>query len=287
MRRWIAAVALTGAVALGLTGCGLPDGVDGKLADDWAPISAPEGFTPEAGTCHTSFDETGYLSSYHPVDCGTPHKTETVFVGSLDAVPVVPAVGSGSYQQAYKVCDGKTSEFLGANWHDGRVWFGMTFPSGPAWKGGVHWFRCEVVELEEIFGDEVTRTGSLKGELARAGSAIRLGCFNYSSGDNIVPVVCTKKHNAEYAGSIVIGSYAAAKNRNTMITQCRKQIAVYVGMRYTSDMRYRVGVFWDPMTASEFKVGDRRVRCYAWFSPDTKTKSIKGAGASALPINYA
>jgi len=58
-------------------------------------------------------------------------------------------------------------------------------------------------------------------------------------------------------------------------------------MKYTSDMRYRVGVFWDPMSEAEYAAGDRKVRCYAWFDPDTKRSSIKGAGAKALPIHYA
>ncbi|WP_027343028.1 septum formation family protein [Hamadaea tsunoensis] len=286
MRRWISAAALLGAVAFVAAGCGLPAGVDGKLADGWAPIAAPQGFTPDAGTCHASFEETGYLSSYNPIDCGQSHKTETVFVGQLTTASV-PAAGSADRVKAFQECQGKVNEFLGAEWHDGRVWIGLTFPSDAAWSGGAHWYRCEVSELEEVFGDDVARTGSLKGELAKPGSAVHLGCFNYASGGDLKPIACASKHNAEYVGSIAISSQAQSANRDTMITNCRKQIAAYAKMKYSSDMRYRVGEFWDPVSVTEFNGGDRRVRCYAWFSPDTKTKSIKGAGAGALPIHYA
>lgn len=286
MRRWMAAVALAGAAALGLTGCGLPDGVDGKIADGWAAIPAPKGFTPDAGTCHTSYAETGYLSSYKPVECTTSHKAETVYVGTADSLSAPPKEGTADYLKLAQTCEAKVNEFLGADWHDGKVWFGLTFPSAAAWTGGAHWFRCEVVELEEIFGDDVARTSSLKGGLA-AGSPTRLGCFTYSSGKSPAPVACTTRHNAEYVGSVAVASHAAATNRTSMIKACHQKIAAYVGMKYDGNMKYRVGTFWDPMSATEFAAGDRKVRCYAWFSPDYKTKSIKGAGSKALPIQYA
>jgi hypothetical protein len=287
MRRWMASVVLAGAAALGLAGCGLPEGVDGKIADGWAAFPAPQGFTPQAGACHTAYAETGYLSSYKPVDCSASHKTETVYVGTADALATVPRHGSADYLKLVQTCEAKVSEFLGADWHDGKVWFGLTFPSAAAWAGGAHWYRCELAELEEVFGDEVNRTGSLHGELAKAGSAVRLGCFSYASGRSLTPVACTQKHNAEYAGSVAMPSFAAVKDRAKMVKACHQRIAAYAGMKYSSDMKYRVGVFWDPMSAAEYAAGDRKVRCYAWFSPETKTSSIKGAGAKALPIHYA
>ncbi|NUT32816.1 MAG: septum formation family protein [Hamadaea sp.] len=286
MRRWMAAAALAGAAALALAGCGLPEGVDGKLTDGWAAIAEPKGFTPEAGTCHTSYAETAYLSSYKPVDCTTSHKSETVYVGTAEGLSSVPRKGTSEYVKLAQTCETKVNEFLGADWHDGKVWFGLTFPSVATWLGGAHWYRCEVVELEEVFGDDVARTSSLKGALA-AGSPTRLGCFTYTSGKSPAPVACTARHNAEYVGSVAVGSYAAAKSRNGMIKACHQKIAAYVGMKYDGNMKYRVGTFWDPMTETEFDNGDHKVRCYAWFSPDYKTKSIKGAGSKALPIHYA
>ena len=79
----------------------------------------------------------------------------------------------------------------------------------------------------------------------------------------------------------------AVKDRSKMVKACHQRIAAYAGMKYSSDMKYRVGSFWDPMSETEYAAGDRKVRCYAWFDPDTKTRSIKGAGAKALPIHYA
>ena len=287
MRRWIVAVALAGAATFVLAGCGLPAGVDGKIADQWALPPAPQGFTPEAGTCHTAYAETGYLSSYKPVDCAETHRTETVYVATADTVSEPPKHDSPDYVKLFQTCEAKVNEFLGADWHDGKVWFGLTIPSKEAWTGGAHWYRCELVELEEVFGDEMNRTGSLRGELAKAGSAVRLGCFSYASSRTLTPLAFTKKHNAEYVGSVAMPSFAAVKDKAKMVKACHQRVAAYAGMKYTSDMKYRVGVFWDPMSVEEYAAGDRKVRCYAWFDPDTKSKSIKGAGAKALPIHYA
>jgi len=287
MRRWIAAVVLTCATGLGLAGCGLPDGVDGRLTDQWAALPTPQGFTPTAGTCHSAYAETGYRTSYSPVDCGQSHMTETVYVGSDDSLSAPPKTGTPEYLKVAQVCEGKINEFVGADWHDGKLWFGLTFPSTTAWAGGAHWYRCELVALEEVFGEETTRTGSLKGELVNPASSVRLGCFSYASGKSVAPVACTQKHNAEYVGSVAVSSFAVVKDRTKMIKACHQRIAAYVGMKYSSDMKYRTGVFWDPMTETEYADGDRKVRCYAWFSPDTKTKSIRGAGAKALPVHYA
>ncbi|MCP2325832.1 hypothetical protein HDA40_004339 [Hamadaea flava] len=287
MRRWIATVALAGAAVLGLTGCGLPDGVDGNLTDQWAALPAPDGFTPSADTCHSAYAATGYRSSYQPVDCAQSHMTETVYVGTDDALTSPPKSGTAEYLKLARTCETKVNEFVGGDWHDGKLWFGLTLPTAAAWTGGAHWYRCELITLEQVFGEETTHTGSLKGELTKPGSPIRLGCFSYASGKSVTPVACTAKHNAEYVGSIVVAGFAAANDRTKMIKACHQRIAAYVGMKYSSDMKYRTGVFWDPMTAAEFADGDHKVRCYAWFSPDTKTKSIKGAGAKALPIHYA
>ncbi|NUO61821.1 MAG: septum formation family protein [Hamadaea sp.] len=287
MRRWIATVALAGAVVLGLTGCGLPDGVDGNLTDQWAALPAPEGFTPEAGTCHLAYATTAYRRSYFPMKCDVAHMTETVYVGTTDVLSAPPKAGTADYVKLLQTCETKVNEFVGGDWHDGLLWFGLTLPGVEAWAGGAHWYRCELVTLDQVFGEEGQHTGSLKGELTKPGSPIRLGCFSYASGRSIAPVACTKKHNAEYVGTVAVASYAAAKDRTKMIKACHQRIAAYVGMKYSSDMKYRTGVFWDSLTQTEFANGDHRVRCYAWFSPDTKTKSIKGAGAKALPIHYA
>jgi Septum formation len=287
MRRFIAAVALAGAAVLGLAGCGLPNGVDGNLTNQWAAPPAPEGFTPRAGTCHSAYNETSYRTSYQPIDCGQSHLTETVDVGTADGLSAPPKRGTPDYLKLVQGCEAKVNAFLGADWHDGKIWFGLSFPSSEAWSGGAHWYRCELGVLEEVYGEETYQTGSLHGELTKPASPVRLGCFSYKSGGDITPVACTQKHNSEYVGAVAMPSFAAVKDKNKVITACRQRVAAYVGMKYTSDMKYRTGLFWDPMTEQEYAEGDHKVRCYAWFDPDTKTKSIKGGGAKALPIHYA
>ncbi|NUR72021.1 MAG: septum formation family protein [Hamadaea sp.] len=287
MRRWITAVVLAGATVLGLAGCGLPAGVDGNLTNQWAAMPAAEGFTPSAGTCHLSYATTAYRQSYQPQSCDDAHMTETVYVGTADGLAEPPKSGTADYGKLIQSCEAKVNEFVGGDWHDGRLWFGLTFPGLQTWQGGAHWYRCELLTLDQVLGEETQHTGSLKGELAKPGSTVRLGCFSYTSGKAVTPVACTKKHNAEYVGSVAMPSFAAVKDRAKVIKVCQQRIAAYVGMKYSSDLKYRTGLFWDPMTESEYAAGDHKIRCFAWFSPDTKTKSIKGAGAKALPIHYA
>jgi hypothetical protein len=282
----MAVAALVGAVTVGLAGCGKPTGVDGNLTDDWQAIAAPQGFQPEAGTCHMRYEETGTRSSYDPVECTVQHLTETAYVGTTDASEV-PAPGAAEYETVVKDCETNTAQFLGGDWHDGNLDLAYTFPSDEAWAGGAHWYRCEVIETDAFDGSDKLRPGSLKGELAKADSAVKLRCYSYDGKKDPVAIACAKKHNTEYVGSIPLARQADAEKDATMVKACRVQIAKYVGMAYRSDMNYRVGVFWQYPDADNFAAGDHKVRCYAWFSRKTVTGSLKGKGIKVLPIQYA
>jgi len=300
MRRLLAAAALGAATAALLAGCGNPAGVDGELVDDWAPVSAPTTFTPPSGVCHAQgYADVGYLASFESVDCATGHRTETVhvgaFTGAAAAKPAPPAKGSLDLRAAYRECDAKAREYVGADWRLGRLWLGVVLPSPRAWEGGAKWFRCDLSEMTTVEdnGETVTRTGSLRNVL-KAPSPVSLTCYavkldRQGAIDTMPPADCRKPHNAEFAG-VWTAPYLPYPKKDAdwdrFHTECRKVIAAYVGVPADKDIKFRTGVVSLPGGEDQWQIGNRGVRCYLWISDRTLTASVKGGGAKALPIQF-
>jgi|HigsolmetaAR206D_1030411.scaffolds.fasta_scaffold00212_23 hypothetical protein len=297
MRRWIAALAVAGAVGLGVSGCGAPGGADGNLVDDWAAMGEPTLFTPEARTCHPgSFAETVYLSSYFPVDCSASHQVETIhvgtFTGSLDAT-TPPAAGSAPRRAAYAECDRQARSFLGADWRVARLWLGVAIPSERAWLAGARWFRCDLVEVIEVEenGLPTSRTGSLEGAL-RSPGPLHLTCYAATVDrnrqvDRMPAVDCDKPHNSEFAGVWQapedLGYPDEERDWQAFFDGCYGVVARYVEVPHSS-VRFRTAVVALPARPDDWKAGDRGVRCYLWSSDRRLTRSLKGAGPDGLPI---
>lgn len=299
MRRWFTGLVLAGVVVLLVSGCGLPSGVDGELADDWPAIAAPVPFVPTAGTCHAGdFQPVTQLSSYEPVDCAAEHRLETVHVGTFAATAArdaPPTAGSAESRAAYTACDGRAREFVGDEWRAGRLWLGLSTPSASAWSGGARWYRCDLVELSAVedTGRQVTRRGSLKGALVAADSPLRLTCFNVTLArtgrvDTMPAVDCAKPHNSEFAGVWSAPARLAHPVRDRdwlpFYDGCYQRVAAYAGVPNDRDLRSRTGVVTVPAGANDWKSGDRGVRCYLWADKGRFTRSLKGAGPAGLPV---
>jgi len=300
MRRWTAAFAVGGALALGLTGCGLPAGVDGELTNSWQPIPEPSPFVPPAEVCHPGdFAETAYLSSYSPVDCSAPHRVETVHVGTFGAeaaeATAPPAQGSPEIRVAYAECDSATSEYVGADWRLGRLWVGVAVPSPAAWEGGARWFRCDVTEVTNVEdnGGTASRTASLRDELAEP-SPLHLTCYAVRNDDNgaidTMPAEeCDEPHNAEFAGvwqAPDIEYPTRDRDWNQFHTECRKVIGRYADVPLDGNLQFRTGVISLPGGAAEWAAGNRGVRCYLWLDERNVERSLKDVGTEGLPIQY-
>ncbi|WP_309227398.1 septum formation family protein [Micromonospora thermarum] len=294
-RRWLTAVALGGAVVLALTGCVAPPaGTDGDLVDDWATISAPAAFTPEAGTCHAHVARVGYLGAYDPVPCERPHRVETLHVGTLTGAAAKertpPSPGSAGMRTAHATCDREATRALGADWRSGRVGLSVVFPSPAAWTGGARWFRCDGAEIRSMDDPSVvTRTAGLGRSLAGS-SPLRHTCFNPSLKDDRVtrmtPVSCTRPHHAEFVGVWVAPdtSYAAfTKDDRRVRDGCLALIATYTKVP-RGEVRFRTGSIWYHPLAAEWRDGNRGVQCFLWVSDRDLTRSMKGAGRSGLPM---
>jgi hypothetical protein len=293
MRRRLAAWALA-AAALALASCARPIGVDGDLTDDWPAIGPPTVFLPQAETCHVRFQEVGHLSEYQPVDCGQPHEAETAYVGSFSGPDAdrstPPAAGSPLTRAAYRNCDKRVTDFVGADWRSGRLMMIIVPPSRSGWTGGARWYRCDVMELDGLDDAEfVDRTGSLEGALAGQ-SPLAHRCFKPElAGDDVramEPVDCTKPHRSEFAGVYTAAPDTRynifAKDPDRVHRGCYQVIARFVGV--STDIDERVGSIYYHPSESEWTAGNRGVQCFLWMEDRDLTRSLKGAGPAALPL---
>ncbi|ATO13752.1 hypothetical protein CO540_07870 [Micromonospora sp. WMMA2032] len=295
MRRWWAAVAAGAVAVLALGGCGAPAGVDRDLADDWPAFAAPVGFVPKADVCHPTVADVGYLSGYQPVDCATTHRAETLHVGTLTgpeaARSAPPRGGSAGLRAAHADCARQVTKAVGADWRSGRLQLSVVFPSAPAWSGGARWYRCDVAEVNDLDDGTVTeRQGSLRAAL-KPGSPLALGCFNPKLVKDDIeamrPVACTAKHHAEFVGIWQAPDISYAEFQRTSLRAhkaCRGLIATYAKVPNDGNMQYRAGTIIYHPYEQQWRDGDRGVQCFLWVSDRTLTRSVRGAGAKALPV---
>jgi hypothetical protein len=298
--RWGIGAALS-ALLLSAAGCGLPGGVDGDLTNGWAAMAPATGFEPETATCHgANFNTVGARNTYDEIDCKLQHRTETVYVGTYESPAAdadePPADGSAGARSAYKTCDEKTTTYLGGQWRNARIWIGVTHPTTAAWTGGARWYRCEALELSSVEDDGglVQRVGSLQGVLADGGSELMLGCYAVamdSSGAiaGMPGVACSAKHNGEFVGVWYAKDLAYPKDDAAWTKfhdGCRGLIATFASVPDDKDLQYRTGVISLPGSSDVWRQGDFGVRCYLWLDGTELTATMKGKGATALPVQY-
>lgn len=293
MRRWIAATASVAAVLLLGTGCTTsPPGTDGDITNGWSPIGEPVPFKPAAGTCHEDIGRTAAMADYAPVDCAGVHLSETYHLGAMTGAAAgaddVPSDDSAAARTAYRECSDAAADFVGGPWRTGRIAVNVVWPSRAAWAGGARWFRCDLTEVDLDGRPRAGRRGSMAGALA----ALRLGCFNptvnASSVQTMKPVSCDSRHRAEFAGvwtAPAVSHRELAADVTRTARGCRSAIAKFAGVPDDSDLKYRTGWISFIPSRAQWEQGERGVRCFLWFSDRWLTRSLDGAGRSALPIN--
>lgn len=292
--------AVAGLAAVLLTGCALPDGVDGDLTGAWGAVTEPVVFEPDPDTCHDQhFTSSGTLSDYDPVPCEQRHRLETIHIGTFDDEAAVridpPPDGSPELVDAYQECDAEAAEFLGADFRHGRLWLGVVRPTRDAWEGGARWFRCDlgVWADHDGGGDLSLRQGSLRDALTED-SNVALGCYDPEISDDddgiekMNPVSCDQPHTAEFVGVWTSSDtsyldFDVEDDRNRIHRGCRSAVADYVDVPDDGDMRFRTGTIATGIAESDWEAGDRGFRCYLWLSREV-SESLAGAGTSGLPI---
>ena len=267
-----------------------PAGLDGDLTDDWPAPPAATPFRPAAGQCHEALAETAAMAEHRPVSCDELHVAETFHVGDGPAEPVVPVGGSAAMHAAYADCAERAAGFLGGPWRGALIVVRVVWPSRANWSGGARWYRCDVAQADLDGGGDTARDGSLAGALSRD-TSLRLGCFQAEVDGTAVramtPVACSRRHAAEFAGLWTAPDvpYAEqARDREHSAAGCRSAIARYTGVPDDANVQYRTGWISFNPTRIEWQQGERRVRCFLWSSDGSLTRSLAGAGPSALPV---
>jgi hypothetical protein len=291
MRRWVTAAALGCVAALALTGCGNPAGTDGDLTDDWGAFGTPVGFVPKADTCH-EYAGSGFLSSYHPIDCGQPHKAETIYVGTFTGANTSwPEAESTSMRTMRADCDKRIDAALGGDWRTARLTVMVVPATARAWDGGARWYRCDVGETDKDDANgPITRTGSLKGAL-KTPSDLNYRCSEpRMAGDDVTsmhPVACAAKHHSEFAGIYTAPNtpYDVFNKDEARTSQgCKSVIAAFAKVPNDSNLQYRTGWIYFSPDETAWAEGERGVQCFVWISDRNLTRSVSGAGNKGLPI---
>jgi hypothetical protein len=286
-------------MALALSACGPPPGIDGNLVNNWASMPDAVIPVPSAAVCYdvATDDPTSVTKWPAPVDCGLAHTVETAHVGTIEGddaqAASAPASGSAGRRSAYEKCAAEAKTYLGDDWRTGRLDLVVVFPITLHWQAGARYYRCDLIEYKDL--DEygvVSRTASLKGALTGERS-VGLSCMNVTQTaagriDKMLPIACGTAHNGEFAGIFdqPDGAYPtdAAAASKARLDGCAKVVAAFAGVPNDRDLQARIGWIALPFSQIEWGLGNRGVRCYA-NSSDKLTGSIKGAGPGKLPID--
>jgi hypothetical protein len=293
MRRWLTAGVGVAAVTLVMTaGCARPAGVDGELTDDWAAAPEAQVWQPESGVCHKSMLVTASLSDYAPLKCEEDHMLETAFVGEFTGEAgkrQTPPPEGVAMRGAYEQCVGKAKEFLGDDYRTGRVEMRVIKPNVSAWDAGARWFRCDLMEFYDDSRAGKSRSGSLRGALAKQG-ALRLGCVTITEKNDEIqpfkPAACDKPHNGEFAGLYLAKDVPYPKNDeqgwDVLGRGCYGVIASYTGLKDDASLPRRINFIYTSPRESDWQLGDRAVTCTLYLDKNS-SKLMKGAGPGAFP----
>ncbi|MDG6101010.1 septum formation family protein [Dactylosporangium aurantiacum] len=275
MKRWTVGLSMT--LVLLVAGCGNPAGTDGDLFNGWSALAAPTVPKPAAGECWTFNGDADKLAvgpDLVEVECTVSHSSETIhvgeFSGSLAQKASVPA--GADLTDAFAACQSEANNFLGGDWHDGRLVLRVLPPSEKQWKGEAHYYRCDLVEVSDDTYTIAPRTTSLKDTL-RGNRPVEIGCVKVetdSSGgiEDFVPTKCDTLHNGEYTGTFYSPDarpYPSDANARRALLQpgCKTIVARYLGLTDAQfDGNKQISFAWSTATPTRWSHGDRTARCY-------------------------
>ncbi|MER7003113.1 septum formation family protein [Dactylosporangium sp. NPDC000555] len=294
--------ALVPAIALALlAGCGTPAGTDKDLINDWQMLATPKVPSPPVNACYTtSVDyfatDTTTLFSFKPVDsCSVSHASETFYVGDLTgsaASGTTPPKGE-ALKDGWTKCATEAEQFLGGDYHDGRLELLVLVPSSTQWASGARYLRCDLAEVVSDGDKPVNRTGSLKGALTgdkplALTCAIEVYDTDGKTWLDYTPTACTNSHNMEYVGTYTSTDRPFPSNaderKSAIRPGCEALGAKYLGVttsQLTSHQQVGIG-FW-MVDEESWKRGNRSARCYAMlFDKKMVSRSIKNIGTGTI-----
>lgn len=233
-------------------------------------VTAPEPPpAPQVGACYRLAFEAAVAPTVdaEPVGCQQPHTSETVAVGTVDAVVDghLLAIDSAHVQaQVAATCPRRLSRFVGGTPRNLRlsmirpVWFTPTVEESDE---GADWFRCDAVLLagaEEL----ADIRGSLKGALDRPAPREEHAMCGTAAPDakNFERVPCSARHSWRAIDVVTFrpGNYPGERTvRAAGGTQCED-----AGAEVAEDpLDFQWGYEWP--TREQWQMGQTFGRCWA------------------------
>ncbi|MET7425645.1 septum formation family protein [Dactylosporangium sp. NPDC005555] len=266
-------------------GCDGPEPVGEATAS--AVAASPSAIAlPAAGMCHAGQSLGVY--DYRPVtlnavDCAAEHQAEIIRVGRLTTPP------ENKTREVFTDCDTAAREYVGGDWHEGRLGLAIIVPSTQEWIDGVREYRCALFEFFADGHSSRLRTGSLKDGL-RGTRPLALTCVEvratpdgqgwYKTIDHLVATDCAQPHNGEYIGLHTgpdVPHPGMTKLAREVTQVCNTKAATFLGespskFQNRTDLR----VVMTGGIPDRWRLGDRTARCYILTRPDNRlTKSLK------------
>ncbi|MFC5730763.1 MULTISPECIES: septum formation family protein [Nocardioides] len=274
-RRHLAAAAFL-VLLVPLTACsGADEGGNADRSESAAPATSTPSAAPEpppeptTGACYRLEFEAAVAptADAEPVDCGQPHTSETVAVGTVDAVVDghLLAIDSAHVQaQVAADCPRLLSRFVGGTPKNLRlsmirpVWFTPTVEESDE---GADWFRCDAVLLAGA--EELAEVrGSLKDALDRPAPREAHAMCGTAAPDakNFERVPCSARHSWRAIDVVAFkpGKYPGERTvRRAGGTQCED-----AGAEVAEDpLDFRWGYEWP--TQEQWQMGQTFGRCWA------------------------
>ncbi|HWJ67488.1 MAG TPA: septum formation family protein [Nocardioides sp.] len=268
---------LLGALSLGLAGslvaCSGDDTDNGGTTPptpgaSQTPAGAPPA-APARGACYPLPFETAVAptSEVEPVACRKAHTSETVSVGTIDALVDghLLAVDSDRVQaQVATACPQALRRYVGGTLEQLRlsmirpVWFTPTVEESDA---GADWYRCDAVLLAGT-SKLAELTTSLKGVLGRARGRDRYAMCGTAAPDakSFQRVLCTARHSWRAIDVVVFrdGAYPGEKRvRAAGRSQCEDAAADVA----EDPLAFEWGYEWP--TKEQWEMGQAFGRCWA------------------------
>ena len=256
----------------------------------WPNRQCRGGFTirkalPAAGRCHAgqSLGPEDYRpATLNAVDCAAEHQAEIVRVGQLTTPP------ENKTREVYTDCDTAAREYVGGDWHEGRLGLAVIVPSTKSGSRASTSIDapCSVLRrrLHLPAADRQPEDG------LRGTRPLVLTCVDvlaipdgqgwYQSIDRLVPIDCAQPHNGEYVGLYISPDvpYPGITKLAREVTQaCNAKAATFLGQSQSKfDRRTDLIVIPTGGNPERWAFGDHTARCYIVTSPDNRvTQSLK------------
>jgi hypothetical protein len=271
LRRRALGAVLVVALASTLAACSGDEPADDDTPSARQTTAAEPPAGPKAGACYPLPFETAVAptSEIEAVPCAEPHTSETVAVGTFDALVAghLVAVDSTRVQaQVAEACPRALTTYVGGNLESLRlsmirpVWFTPTVEDSDA---GAEWYRCDAVLLAGT-SRLAELTTSLKGALATAKSRKRYAMCGTAAPDaeNFQRVLCSAKHSWRAIDVVAFreGAYPGEKKvRAAGRSQCEDAAADVA----EDPLVFEWGYEWP--TREQWEMGQSFGRCW---SPD-------------------